>query len=396
MLTNSKAKLKSNIWKYYFYEIMDAMFFSVPIMVLFWQENGLSLSQIMILQSLYSVAAVLLEVPTGYFADVFGRKKTLVLGALFWSFGMIAYSFGYNFYQFLIAELLFALGSSLKSGADSAFIYDTLVELKQEHHYKKIWGHANFLGMSALAASAIIGGFIAKLNLRTTLYVSIPFFIIEFFITLSLIEPLKYKIISETSKLKQMFNIIKNALFKNKQLKWLIIYGAIIFAFNQSALWLYQPYFKITGLDLVYFGLVFAAFQIVAAFSAKYAHRLENILGQKFSLIMLPILIGISYLLMNNFIFLFSFSFCFLQQFVRGFSDPVISDYLNKLTPSHTRATILSIKALMGRLIYAAIIPFIGWVADIYSLTQALFILGITILIIGAAGLLMLKKVEVI
>ena len=396
MNKNFEKRLKSNIWKYYFYEIMDAMFFSVPIMVLFWQENGLSLSQIMILQSLYSVTAVLLEVPTGYFADVFGRKKTLVLGALFWSLGMIAYSLGYNFYQFLIAELLFALGSSLKSGADSAFVYDTLVELKQEQLYKKIWGQANFLGLSALAASAIIGGFVAKLSLRTTLYVSIPFFIIEFFITLSLIEPARHKIISETSKLKEMLNIIKNALLKNVQLKWLIIYGAIVFAFNQSALWLYQPYFKITGLDLVYFGLVFASFQIVAAFSSKYAHCLENILGQKFSLIMLPILIGTSYLLMNNFIFLFSFSFCFLQQFVRGFSDPVISDYLNKLTPSHTRATILSIKALMGRLIYAAIIPVIGWAADVYSLVQALLILGITILIIGATGLLMLKKVKVI
>ena len=98
-----EAKLKSNIWKYYFYEIMDGMFFSVPIMVLFWQENGLSLSQIMILQSLYSIAAVLLEVPTGYFADVFGRKKTLALGGLFWALGIITYSLGYNFYQFLIA-----------------------------------------------------------------------------------------------------------------------------------------------------------------------------------------------------------------------------------------------------------------------------------------------------
>ncbi|KKQ27508.1 MAG: Nitrate/nitrite transporter [Candidatus Magasanikbacteria bacterium GW2011_GWC2_37_14] len=391
-----EAKLKSNIWKYYFYEIMDGMFFSVPIMVLFWQENGLSLSQIMILQSLYSIAAVLLEVPTGYFADVFGRKKTLALGGLFWALGIITYSLGYNFYQFLIAEMLFALGSSFKSGADSAIVYDTLVELKQEDLYKKIWGNARFLGMATMGLAGIIGAFVGKSGLRLTLYISIPFFLMQFFIALFFKEPTKHEAPSETSKIKEMFNIVKQALLKNVQLKWLIIYGAIIFAFNQSALWLYQPYFKITGLDIVYFGLVFASFQIVAAFSAKYAHRLENILGQKFSLIMLPILIGVSYLLMNNFIFLFSFSFCFLQQFVRGFSDPVISDYLNKLTPSHTRATILSIKALAGRLIYAAIIPFIGWVADIYSLTQALFILGITILIIGAAGLLMLKKVKVI
>lgn len=56
---------------------------------------------------------------------------------------------------------------------------------------------------------------------------------------------------------------------------------------------------------------------------------------------------------MSNFIYLFSFSFAFIQQFVRGFSKPVITDYINKLVSSDIRATVLSAQNLVGRLFYA-------------------------------------------
>ena len=61
------------------------------------------------------------------------------------------------------------------------------------------------------------------------------------------------------------------------------------------------------------FGIVFASFQIVAALTSKYAHILEERIGQRYSLIMLVVLLVMSYVLMSNFIFLFSFSFAFLQ-----------------------------------------------------------------------------------
>ncbi len=393
---DTQKKLKRNIKIYYLYEIMAGMFFSVPIMVLFWQANGLSLKQIMILQSLFSLATVVLEVPTGYFADLFGRKKSLILAGVFWTLGIIIYSLGYGFYQFLIAELVFAIGNSFRSGADSAFVYDTLVDLKEEKRYKKIWGNTVFIRVMSLAFSAIIGGLIAKTDLRLTLYVSIPFFAIQILLAFLMKEPKRHKVIFEKGYLLQLFNIFKKVFVDNKKLKWLIIYSGIVYGFNQSALWLYQPYFKLTGLDIMYFGFVFAGFNAVSAFTSKYAYKLEEKIGQKYSLIMLVFLVGISYLLMSSFVFLFSFSFCFLQQFVRGYLITVVNEYVNKLANSSIRATILSVQNMLGRLFYAMIIPIIGWVADVYTLTQAMTILGITVLLLGFLSLLMLKKVKII
>ncbi|QEN05927.1 hypothetical protein EW093_14900 [Thiospirochaeta perfilievii] len=72
-------KLKQNIKKFYLYKILMGMFFSVPILVLFWQENGLNLTEIMLLQSFFALLTVILEIPSGYFADIYGRKNTLLI-----------------------------------------------------------------------------------------------------------------------------------------------------------------------------------------------------------------------------------------------------------------------------------------------------------------------------
>ena len=85
----------------------------------------------------------------------------------------------------------------------------------------------------------------------------------------------------------------------------------------------------------------------------------------------------------------------FLQQFVRGFKKVIITDYINKLADSNIRATILSVESLVSKLIYAMIIPIFGWFADVYSLTQALSIIGITALIVGVIVIILLKKNKV-
>lgn len=175
-----------------------------------------------------------------------------------------------------------------------------------------------------------------------------------------------------------------------------MVYSGIVFAFNLSAAALYQPYFKLSGLDIVYFGIVFASFHIVAAITSKYAYKLEAKLGQKHSLVMLIFLVSGSYFLMSNFIFLFSFSFSFIHQFIRGFKNVVVADYVNKLTTSDMRATVLSVESFIGRLLIAAVIPFVGWMADIYSLTQALTVLAFTTLFLGIIILAGLRKYRLI
>ena len=90
----------------------------MPYVVPFYTSNGLTMHQVMILQAVYSVSIVVLEIPSGYFADVIGRRRTLILGAILGAAGYAVYSFSYGFLGFLVAELVLGFGQSFISGAD--------------------------------------------------------------------------------------------------------------------------------------------------------------------------------------------------------------------------------------------------------------------------------------
>ena len=120
------------------YLLKGIMWFMVamPIIVLFFQEHGLTLAEVMLLQALYSISVAAFEIPSGYIADIFGRKKTIILSTIFCFIGYLIFSFYSGFYQFAIAEVLVGIGGSLMSGSDSAIIYDTLLEKKSQEEFQ--------------------------------------------------------------------------------------------------------------------------------------------------------------------------------------------------------------------------------------------------------------------
>jgi MFS family permease len=386
--------LEANIWKLYVFRILYGFFLSVPIIVIFWQENGLSMFEVMLLQSLFGFTVILLEVPSGYFADRFGRRKTLIMAGVFSTLGIAAYSLGHNFLEFIVGETLWALGVSLISGSNSAMFYDTLVELGKEEKYKKLWGKASSYYMFSSAVAAVAGGLIAGYQLRWALHAQIPIFMLMIPIAYSMKEPEHHLEVSEKEE-KTMKSVVREVL-KRPELRNLMFYGAAIYAALQTAFMFYQPYFKLTGLDVALFGFAFAGFNVISALGSRYADTLEKKLGMKNSLMLLMLLVASSLFLMSEFVLILGLGFIFLQQFARGFSKPVISDYINKVIDSDNRSTILSTYSLTGKLFMSLSTPVFGYVADLYTMPQALLALGAVTVAVCSSLLILLSMEEVI
>ena len=75
-----------------------------PVLILYYTANGLNSTQIFTVQAAFHLAVLVLEVPSGYLADVIGRRRTLILGSLFFPLGMAVYMAGRSFGAFVAAE----------------------------------------------------------------------------------------------------------------------------------------------------------------------------------------------------------------------------------------------------------------------------------------------------
>jgi len=363
----------------------------MPIIVLFYEDHGLGLQDVFILKSVYSIAAVTLEIPSGYLADVWGRKKCLIMGCVLFFFGYLCYSCTGSFQAFLVAELLLGIGQTLVNGADSALLYDTTVQYKKEQLYLRYEGRITMIGNFAEAFAGIIGGFLAVYSLRFPFYgqVGIAFIGIPAAFTLKEFN-IKERVLNPVQ---EIVKIIKYSLVINKKLCYNILFSGIIGAATLTMAWFVQPLLIYLKTPTSYFGIIWTVLNLTVGIAALYSDKIERALGMNRMnfLILITIVGGYVALAFNlsyiGLIVLLVFYIC------RGFATPILKGYINQMTFSEMRATVLSIRNFIIRLIFAAVAPFIGWLNDMYSLKIALLVSAGIILIPGLIFfLLQLKK----
>ena len=382
--------MEKNLRKFYWYRLTKFSLFHIAILVLFYQERGLSFSQIMILQSVYYFAKVLSEVPTGALADRVGRKKALILGSFSHSFAYLLIFFSHSLFLFVLGEILAGIAMSFAYGADSALAYDTLKGLGKSDQYQRVEGNANSMRHLGFAIFAPLGGLLATVNLSLPYLASSIGIFLSGLIALTLVEPPLGKRGGEESigkARKKSYHEIQKSLdllMGNKRILWFVLFFSVIFLATRLGFWTYQPYMKLVGLPISLFGIVFAAFHLFSALVSRQADRLERLLKEKLMLFMMPVLVVVSFVLLSRFLVLWAISFILIQQVTTALHEPVLKTYINRRTPSEVRATMLSVQHMAGNAAFAIFAPFLGSLVDRFRLENALLIFALVVIILSA------------
>ena len=375
MEAHEKA-LRGNIWKMGVLHVVRGSLFHVAVIVLFLAENGLSLKEIFILEALWSVLQVSLEIPSGYLSDRWGRKPTLLLGTICKCVGMLIYCVSFSFWGFLFAMIFLAAGSSFFSGTDYAMTFDTLLELKEERRYRKIAGKYEFFRFCVEAVSSIAGGIIAFYSLRATLLATLILFAIGPIVAITLTEPKRHKM-QETRHLKAMWDIFLGSVVRNPAIRGVVILSSLLVTMAFACYWFTQPYQEMVGLPITLFGVTHAIIVLSHAFAARYVHTLEKWIDDRLLLILIATTMIVSFLVLGSVASIWAIGFFFIVRMMWGLTSPLTSDIINRMTSSDVRATVLSFRALGFRLLFAAVSPFLGAAADVYSLNTAILLAGI-------------------
>ena len=359
------------------YLIKIAKWFNLimPIVVLFYQENGLSMSQIFILKSVYSIAMVSTELPSGYLADVWGCRRTILFGAFLGTLGILIYSFSSDFYSFIFAEIVLGIGFSFISGADSALLYDSLKAENREDEYIKYEGRITSAGNFAEALAGVAGGLLATISLRTPYYFQVFVAAIAIPAAFFLKEP-QHVLDRTRLKMKEILSIVK-LTYQQPEMRSAILISSLTGAATLTYAWFVQPYFQEAGVPVSVFGILWTLLNLSAGIFSMFSYRVERFLGKRNSLLFIVIFISLGFILTSLEISLAGIAILFGFYMVRGIATPVLKDQINQYTDSKVRATILSVRNLEIRIIFAAIGPILGYLTDTFSLQTALMVTGI-------------------
>ena len=377
--------LKHNIIKLYLLKAVKWFMIVMPIIVLFFESKGLSLTQIMILQGTYSLFVALFEIPSGFFADIYGRKNSLVIGSIFLFLGYVIFSFFSGFNEFLFAEILLGIGGSLISGADSAILYDTLLEIKEEDEYTKIEGRTYAIGNFSEGIAGVLGGFLAMTSINMPVYIQTIVMFLSIPIAMTLVEPKSsYKLAKSFSSI---ITVVKDTFIYQRKLRWYIVYSSSMGIATLSIAWFVQPFLMEIDTPIIYYGIIWAFLNFTAGITSYYSYLFNN-----HNLLIYISLIMITSLILLGFnISYFGLIFIILIYLLRGVITPKLRNLINMNSTSERRATVLSLRSFVIRISFAVIAPILGYISDSSDLSLVFYVLAF---IVGFSSLLAAFKLK--
>jgi len=388
---DSQNKISTSVNKYFLFQFLNNLAFFSPVIVLFWQSNGLNLTQIMLLQSIYSIGVIILELPTGAFADYFGKRKSLIIGALFWTIGTFWYGISHNFLQFMIGELLAGTGAAFISGADRAYIHSILKSANREGDFRKVEGKARGLIQIAQAIASLLGGFIGSISLGFTLiatsFATFAGSLVGLSFPKTKIEMPREEKTNYLSMIKDSIKLVRD----HKRLLWLTLFFASFNALFWPLNFYSQPYLKMLGVPVFLFGAIFMVFNLISALGSALTHKFE-LLTKDNSFLVISVISTVSLFILGTVTSIYVFPLWSLFLTFMFMNQTIISDQVLKFIPSEKAATVLSFQNLIRRFIYAAVGPVLGFVSDNLGIQRALQ--GYAIFIFLILGALLLLKAK--
>jgi len=377
--------LKHNIIKLYLLKAVKWFMIVMPIIVLFFESKGLSLTQIMILQGTYSLFVALFEIPSGFFADIYGRKNSLVIGSIFLFLGYVIFSFFSGFNEFLFAEILLGIGGSLISGADSAILYDTLLEIKEEDKYTKIEGRTYAIGNFSEGIAGVLGGFLAMTSINMPVYIQTIVMFLSIPIAMTLVEPKSsYKLAKSFSSI---ITVVKDTFIYQRKLRWYIVYSSSMGIATLSIAWFVQPFLMEIDTPIIYYGIIWAFLNFTAGITSYYSYLFNN----HNLLIYISLIMIISLILLGVNVSYFGLIFIILIYLLRGVITPKLRNLINMNSTSERRATVLSLRSFVIRISFAVIAPILGYISDSSDISIVFYVLAF---IVGFSSLLAAFKLK--
>ena len=348
--------------------------------ILFFIQNGLSLLQIGLLESIFHGTSLLCEIPSGMLADRFSYKTNLYLARLsnIGSSILILFAQG-NFWIYAIAMMVNAWSYNFDSGTSTAFLFDSAVEAGRKDRYLQISSFLSGVAEVTRTLGTVVAGFFIHGALAWTYYIAIGLSLLSILLIFLMKEPESKSDERNHLTIKRILEVVK----QEWQDKPVLFYWMLTYQLVGTIMCMFYYYYQQKISDLASWQvslimLIGSGFNLLAVYLASQIGKKWNS-NQVF-----PILVALTGLalflvgLKTPFAYL---SVYLLTNALYAVYQPIYYNDLQAYLPASVRATMLSINSMMFSLSMIVIFPLTGWFIDSCGFVAVFLVLGLITLL---------------
>ena len=403
-MARSGSSVEVRVRRYYLFQLLVAFQFWSPFWAL-WLFAHADYFESTLIDVVFWVVSLLVAMPAGAFADRYGRKRALLAGIAIWILGIVLFGLATDPSAYALANAMWAFGAGFLWGAGSAYLYDTLVEVRLEARYPAMSGRVATFSFLGTALASVLGGLIvaatARFDVTLLLYV-IPG-LGALAVAFTFREPSVPR--NPAANLVGQIRIGLRTAAKNRQILLLILFQ-IAMSLVFYIMSFFRPRFidDVVHGDYTIMGLVYGGFFCVAALAGLFVARLLDRLGEAVALGLLVLLVFPPFLLVyavgaGTFSLDVAFVLGVLGQVsfyvVWGLESPVLTTILNRRVASGDRATVLAIVGFFDMLVIAVVEPAVGFVANDAGYATGLALLALAAAVPASYAVVAFRRVEV-
>ena len=344
--------------------------------ILFFIQNGLSLLQIGLLESIFHGTSLLCEIPSGMLADRFSYKTNLYLARLSSIGSSILILFGQgNFWIYAIAMMVNAWSYNFDSGTSTAFLFDSAVEAGQKDRYLQISSFLSGVAEVTRTLGTVVAGFFIHGALAWTYYIAIGLSLLSILLIFLMKEPESKSDERNHLTIKRILEVVK----QEWQEKPVLFYWMLTYQLVGTIMCMFYYYYQQKISDLASWQvslimLIGSGFNLLAVYLASQIGKKWNS-NQVFPI--LVALTGLTLLLVGLKTPFAYLSVYLLTNALYAVYQPIYYNDLQAYLPSSVRATMLSINSMMFSLSMIVIFPLTGWLIDTCGFVAVFLVLGL-------------------
>ena len=359
--------------------------------ILFFIQNGLSLLQIGLLESIFHGTSLLCEIPSGMLADRFSYKTNLYLARLASIVSSILILFGQgNFWIYALAMMVSAWSYNFDSGTSTAFLYDSAVEAGQKDRYLQISSFLSGVAEVTRTLGTVVAGFFIHGALAWTYLIAIGFSFLSIILIYFMKEPMAKREKNESLTFKTIvLQVRKEWQEKPVLFYWMLTYQLVGTLMCMFYFYYQQKISDLAGWQVSLVMLIGSVLNLIAVYVASQIGKKWNS-NQVFP--KLIALTGVAMLLVFSgtpFAFLLVY---LLTDTLYAVYQPIYFNDLQGYLPSSVRATMLSINSMLFSLSMIVIFPLTGWLIDRWGLVAVFLVLGLILLLTSPILIIGLKR----